>query len=112
MDVPGTSARIILMNVYSTSRGSRCSTAGSLGYGGPGAGAGGEVSIDYIMPEGGRGGCGHQACGVDRKQGRAAQNGHGNSSQFKRDSSGILPGFYWGRGTPISLYLGGISPPI
>ena len=30
--------------------------------------------------------------------------------QFKRDSVGSLSGFYWGRGTPIGLYVGGISP--
>src|SRR5262249_4148130 len=99
------------MNVYSTSRGSRCSTAGSLGYGGPGAGAGGEVSIDSIMPERVRGGCAHQACGIDRKKGRTARNGHCNSKS-------IQEGFYWNstgilveQGTPINLYLGGISPP-
>src|SRR5262245_14289968 len=112
MDGPGTSARIILMNVYSTSRGSRCRTAGSFGYGGPGSEAGGEVSIDYIMPEGVRGGCTYQACGVDRKQGRPVRNVHCNSRS-------IQAGFYWnsigillGQGDTYRPIPSGYLPPI
>src|SRR5215813_5609080 len=99
MDGPGTSARIILMNVYSTSRGSRCRTAGSLAYGGPGAGAGGEVSIDYIMPEGTRGGYAHQAVrSSTRSKDEPLEMAHAIQGQFKLNSIGILPGFYWAGG--------------
>src|SRR5215470_20309828 len=91
MDGPGTSARIILMNVYSTSWGRRWRTAGSLAYGGPGAGAGGEVSIDYIMPEGTRGGCTHQAV---RSSTKSKDKPLGMPLQFKVNSSRILLEFY------------------